>query len=848
MGRLFLAILLIILIPTEIFASVVFQSLLPNPAWDDTLGEYIEMRNTGCTSIDIWNYSLSDTSGKTYIIPSGTTISSHSSRKLPYSQTKIALNNTGNEWVYLKDPNNTLLDSYEYSGTQKDNIIITISFTDDACTEEVMITSSRSTEINTGTTETPVSTGATESGIVDISTGATLEFSGSSTNTGDIFIWSPWSWGILTSTGSSGSTNTGTTSSGSTEINSALGSLSGSTIPGENTGSTSTWTNTSPENTPLSYIESGILLPLEMYYSDTDANKKIDTLEIFYPYSLTGKVNTWAISLYANTGWLFSSRINTLSGYISTATISGNTLILKLIEWDIEKEVLKINNTTNSDLRLKSSGNLGFQSLGWNIPEPFFLTSSFSDYKKVYKKVSSSLSWISLSWSWNTSGSGSMNIEISTGNAEVIFPLIFPTLQSPTNATFSGDIFICTTLDCRINLTLESIFSSGLLMRDFLCYFGTGEILTLDTDCNPNTFYFSSSGNLIIELVSKRHPAEKSRKSYPILERVSYENLNSAPSTVILSTLIDRGRPIARIEIDGKWKEYYEQIGDYEMNCYTLTCSINFTAENSKDPEWSPIRWLWIYGPNDISTSRDPGSKKYGIWDHKIILRVIDSSGNYDEIYYVTHVLWPKPKSEKIKEEKISKIQKITKLISAEIIKKKKPKKIKMLFFSPPDIVLQGRTAEKINPLSYSCKYKKKSVCSINFTLSWALRGYDYIWTIDGEEVYRWKNPSSWKLSPWSHEATISSYYKWGTTSLHVSKFSIQVTTEAKKAKKGKQKKSAIISKVKRNTSLIPEVNAENAENDEYSETSSPLWNIGFVLFMSGALLWYIMRRRKKLQ
>jgi|JI10StandDraft_1071094.scaffolds.fasta_scaffold4401828_1 hypothetical protein len=48
---------------------------------------------------------------------------------------------------------------------------------------------------------------------------------------------------------------------------------------------------------------------------------------------------------------------------------------------------------------------------------------------------------------------------------------------------------------------------------------------------------------------------------------------------------IDNGKPVAVITMDGKWKEYYETIGDYELNCYTLTCSLNFSAEKSYDPE-----------------------------------------------------------------------------------------------------------------------------------------------------------------------------------------------------------------------------------------------------------------------
>ncbi len=47
----------------------------------------------------------------------------------------------------------------------------------------------------------------------------------------------------------------------------------------------------------------------------------------------------------------------------------------------------------------------------------------------------------------------------------------------------------------------------------------------------------------------------------------------------------DTNPPIAILEYDGKIKSYHEQIGEYEMNCYTLTCAVNLTAERSYDPE-----------------------------------------------------------------------------------------------------------------------------------------------------------------------------------------------------------------------------------------------------------------------
>jgi hypothetical protein len=57
------------------------------------------------------------------------------------------------------------------------------------------------------------------------------------------------------------------------------------------------------------------------------------------------------------------------------------------------------------------------------------------------------------------------------------------------------------------------------------------------------------------------------------------------PSTLIGSNISDTGKPVIKLELDGKWHDYYDQIGDYEMNCYTLTCSINWSADQSYDPE-----------------------------------------------------------------------------------------------------------------------------------------------------------------------------------------------------------------------------------------------------------------------
>ncbi len=860
MSRFFLSILLILAFPLHIFATVNISSLLPNPLWDDTLGEYIELRNTGCSSVDISGYSLSDLSGKTYILPSGTNIDSHTNKSFPYSETKIALNNSGNESVYLKDKNWTLIDSYNYSGTQRDNVILSISLTDDTC--------SAPPDTNTGTID---QTGSlTETGTLS-STGSVNQ-----TNTWEI------STGVLMGTGSadfsSGSTFTGTmTETGNILTGSWVYTLSGVEISTgsishserTDTGSllsswtTSTWLvdtgvifTGSSITTPT---ETGALTPIEMYYSDSDTNGKIDTLEIIYPYSLSGTVSIDRIALSSNTWWLFSHRINTETGYILSWALSGNVLILHLLEWDIEKSSLKINNTTTSDLRLKSTDDLGFRSIGWQISEDFLLTKSFSEYKKVYRKSSSQVP---------ISGGVTWDLETSTGTTEISwtgsltgsvlswstasgaplswayfrFPEIVPTLQSPTNATLSWDTFTCSMSECRINITLEPLFSSGFLMREYLCYFSTGWELTPDTDCNPTTWYPSRSWSITIELREKAHTGNLATKILPIEWNVIS---TISPVNTLPPWAPDTGKPVAIMELDNKWKEYYFQDGDTSLICYTYTCSVNFTAEHSYDPEWSSISFLWIYGQNDIKVSKDPWGRKYGLWDHVITLRVIDSAGNYDQIDYHIHVVWPKPKEKE--EEKPTKTKKKKEKISASIEpEKKKYKKIKMAFFSPPTIVLQGRTGTKKSEELYICEYKKKKLCSMNFTLSGTTKWYEYAWQLDGEELHRGKNPKSWKLTPGNHTVTLLSYYKWWDGEISRTDFHIKVIPEPKKPKKAKKTKVKKPKKPKKTQSLsiIPEANAGDKIPWE-TTSNTPL---AFLIFMGGIGMGYMTRKKKLLR
>ena len=47
----------------------------------------------------------------------------------------------------------------------------------------------------------------------------------------------------------------------------------------------------------------------------------------------------------------------------------------------------------------------------------------------------------------------------ATNTGEIAFPEIIPAFQNYTNTTQSGEYIICTTTPCRLNFTLESIFT-----------------------------------------------------------------------------------------------------------------------------------------------------------------------------------------------------------------------------------------------------------------------------------------------------------------------------------------------------------------------------------------------------
>lgn len=134
--------------------------------------------------------------------------------------------------------------------------------------------------------------------------------------------------------------------------------------------------------------------------------------------------------------------------------------------------------------------------------------------------------------------SGSTDTGISTtqtppGTGDIIFPDIFPTLQSPSNAVFSGGFFDCTSQSpCRINPTFEPIFTTGFVSKNYVC-----EVITQtgsQNTCNPNTLYFPTDGYLIFRLTSKVDPSQSRTVRWDVkflFAPLTPKDIDSIPTT-----------------------------------------------------------------------------------------------------------------------------------------------------------------------------------------------------------------------------------------------------------------------------------------------------------------------------
>ncbi len=97
---------------------MIISELLPNPVGKDTEGEFIELVNNTDDANSLFGWTIQDASGKSYTFDNEI-VSPHGFFVLPYSTSKISLNNNG-DTITLINSKGVEADSIFYKGSMKD--------------------------------------------------------------------------------------------------------------------------------------------------------------------------------------------------------------------------------------------------------------------------------------------------------------------------------------------------------------------------------------------------------------------------------------------------------------------------------------------------------------------------------------------------------------------------------------------------------------------------------------------------------------------------------------------------------------------------------------------------------
>lgn len=96
-------------------SNILINEILPSPTGPDSEGEWIEILNRNSFDISLFNWQITDVTGKTasYIFPKGTTVSPNGFFVLWRPVSKITLNNSG-DGLKLIQPDGNIIDAVDY--------------------------------------------------------------------------------------------------------------------------------------------------------------------------------------------------------------------------------------------------------------------------------------------------------------------------------------------------------------------------------------------------------------------------------------------------------------------------------------------------------------------------------------------------------------------------------------------------------------------------------------------------------------------------------------------------------------------------------------------------------------
>jgi hypothetical protein len=100
--------------------GIIINEILPNPEGSDNLLEFIELKNISANTINLENWQLTDQSSRVYTFKKddfeNLDLSANGFFTVYREVSKIALNNSGSDGVYLRQPDGTVIDQVGYEG------------------------------------------------------------------------------------------------------------------------------------------------------------------------------------------------------------------------------------------------------------------------------------------------------------------------------------------------------------------------------------------------------------------------------------------------------------------------------------------------------------------------------------------------------------------------------------------------------------------------------------------------------------------------------------------------------------------------------------------------------------
>ena len=131
---------------------VIIKEVLPNPAGKDTAGEWIGIFNDGDAAVNLSGWSLKDASGKKFTF-GNETILPDQELKLPYSATRINLNNDGDTITFWNAVGEEI-DEITYGQASEEEIVVSSKIALPAESQQSIDTSSLAAQAFPGQTIT----------------------------------------------------------------------------------------------------------------------------------------------------------------------------------------------------------------------------------------------------------------------------------------------------------------------------------------------------------------------------------------------------------------------------------------------------------------------------------------------------------------------------------------------------------------------------------------------------------------------------------------------------------------------------------------------------------------------